>query len=723
MNFGATLSFRKLLTGLTVVPLLAATGLGGFLSWDALKSYENMKVAVSLEDVSKAGGDLLIALPMEGGAPAEKRSEMRQNTDAKYKALIAAYDRVTAMGLQDKFLTDYKDQLVKNYSRISEYRSIVDAGKAEPVTPVKYLQPIGAMGLEMTGRAGEMIDDRGLSQSIQGFYAMLQTNDAYLVINRLGQVYTKSGSLNDDAYIRFAMGYHQARIYNKPMQAFVPASIMSQYNDFWESANGRFARKTVEDMAAFKTYTPSAEDLSTWNNAMLERRNLVSDLLKKTSAELVSLANSKLADARSSLITMISFLTILIAFTIAFSVYVARLLSGAIRRISARMGQLATGDKQNAIPYLERSDEIGQIAQSVEVFRLAAIRNDELEAEAASNRQQAEQERAEVQRRAEAEAEKRLNEATGSLASGLRRMAAGDLLCEIHENFAPQFEALRQDFNSSVAQLRNALLLVGQAASSVNAGSGEISHASNDLARRTETQAASLEQTAAALEEITSNVQAATRRTGEAKNLVHEAHQKAEHSSRVVGNAVNAMERIEQASRQITQIISVIDEIAFQTNLLALNAGVEAARAGEAGKGFAVVAQEVRELAQRSANAAKEIKQLINNSELAVSEGVKLVHDTGTGLGEIARVVDAVNHHMEEIAKAASEQSSSLGEVNTAVNHMDQATQQNAAMVEEMSAASAGLAEEARKLTDLLTNFQTEDRNAMTGSSTQRRYG
>ncbi len=168
---------------------------------------------------------------------------------------------------------------------------------------------------------------------------------------------------------------------------------------------------------------------------------------------------------------------------------------------------------------------------------------------------------------------------------------------------------------------------------------------------------------------------------------------RAEHSGVVVGNAVTAMERIEHASKQISQIISVIDEIAFQTNLLALNAGVEAARAGEAGKGFAVVAQEVRELAQRSANAAKEIKALIGNSEVAVSEGVKLVNETGDGLTAIAGLVQAINEHMDAIASAAQEQSVGLGEVNQAVNHMDQATQKNAAMVEEMNAASAGLAQ------------------------------
>ncbi|MNL26437.1 Methyl-accepting chemotaxis protein III [compost metagenome] len=188
--------------------------------------------------------------------------------------------------------------------------------------------------------------------------------------------------------------------------------------------------------------------------------------------------------------------------------------------------------------------------------------------------------------------------------------------------------------------------------------------------------------------------------------MVRHASARANSSSSVVSNAIDAMSKIEAASTQIGQIIGVINDIAFQTNLLALNAGVEAARAGEAGKGFAVVAQEVRELAQRSANAAKEIKTLIGNSEAAVTQGVALVNDTGNGLNEIANLVSAINQHMDAIALGAREQASGLTEINTSVNHMDQVTQQNAAMVEEMNAAGAGLADESGRLSELLMRFE-----------------
>jgi methyl-accepting chemotaxis protein len=382
--------------------------------------------------------------------------------------------------------------------------------------------------------------------------------------------------------------------------------------------------------------------------------------------------------------------------------------------ITHSMAALAQGDLQIIVAGVDRRDEIGEMARSVEVFQQAAIRNKALEEQTAEARLSSERERIEMQRRTEAEAEERLMQATGSLAAGLRRLAAGDLICEIDTALAPQFEALRHDFNKSVNQLRDAMQGVGQAASLVSSGSLEISQASDNLSKRTEQQAASLEETAAALEEVTANVRSTSQRAGDARDLVRGARSRAENSSQVVNNAVSAMGKIEHSSKQISQIIGVIDEIAFQTNLLALNAGVEAARAGEAGKGFAVVAQEVRELAQRSANAAKEIKSLIGNSEVAVSEGVRLVNDTGEGLSAIAELVQQINQHMDAIATAAQEQSMGLSEINSAVNHMDQATQQNAAMVEQMNAAGAGLAQESSRLGELLGTFQTGDGGALT---------
>ncbi|KIQ05573.1 chemotaxis protein [Agrobacterium tumefaciens] len=379
-----------------------------------------------------------------------------------------------------------------------------------------------------------------------------------------------------------------------------------------------------------------------------------------------------------------------------------------IQTITAAMKRLADGDSATAVPYEGRSDEIGDMAAAVEVFRANAVANLRLEQEAEANRNLSEEER---QRKAEADRVRaeEMAQATRGLGEGLKHLASGDLTFQLADPFAPDFETLRSDFNAAVAQLSETLRAVANATSAIDNGSREVSASADDLSKRTEQQAAALEETAAALDQITVNVANSSKRADEARKVAVQANESAAQSGRVVANAVDAMQKIEASSNQVSNIIGVIDEIAFQTNLLALNAGVEAARAGDAGKGFAVVAQEVRELAQRSAQAAKEIKDLIRNSSVEVQSGVKLVSETGEALKTIEGYIVTVNQHMDSIATSAKEQSVGLVEVNTAVNQMDQVTQQNAAMVEETSAAGATLANESGRLRELISQFQLGD--------------
>jgi methyl-accepting chemotaxis protein len=304
-----------------------------------------------------------------------------------------------------------------------------------------------------------------------------------------------------------------------------------------------------------------------------------------------------------------------------------------------------------------------------------------------------------------AEAEQRA--VVSALADSLSRLAQGDLTAAITASFSGDYQQIKTDFNQALESLRQAMGAIASSTDALRSGSDEIAAASDDLSRRTEQQAASLEETAAALDEITATVKRSAEGAKQANAAASAAKDDAVRSGTVTGDAVSAMSEIEESSGKISQIIGVIDEIAFQTNLLALNAGVEAARAGDAGRGFAVVAQEVRALAQRSAEAAKEIKALIASSSDQVQRGVRLVGDTGKALEGIAVKVNQIDALIAEIAKSAQEQAIGLSEVNTAVNQMDQVTQQNSAMVEEATAAASGLKSEAGELARLVERFRT----------------
>ncbi len=344
---------------------------------------------------------------------------------------------------------------------------------------------------------------------------------------------------------------------------------------------------------------------------------------------------------------------------------------------------MAQGALDRPLAGAERGDEIGQIVQAMDVFRAAA-----------------------QTREADRVAQGRVVDA---LAHGLDVIAGKDLEQRIDAAFPPGFEALRTNYNTAIAAMAEALRGVRVGANRVARAIAEIRAASEDLAQRNEEQAASLATTAGSLDSVTRSVGETAQRAASVQSAIGAAQDEAAAGGEVVTRAVAAMAAIEASSARIGQIISVIDGIAFQTNLLALNAGVEAARAGDAGKGFAVVASEVRALAQRSADAARDIKALIGESTEQVSHGVALVGETGARLGGIVTRVEEIGSLVSGIAEAAIEQADKLRDVNRAVSDMDRMTQQNAAMVEQSSAATRSLAEEAEALARLVSTFRTRD--------------
>ncbi|MAZ15071.1 MAG: hypothetical protein CL535_01855 [Ahrensia sp.] len=373
--------------------------------------------------------------------------------------------------------------------------------------------------------------------------------------------------------------------------------------------------------------------------------------------------------------------------------------------LAGQMNRLTGGDTSFEIASADRGDEIGAMARALDSFRTNALEKERIEAEATVR----DREMAEERQLRDSEKERSAHEleaAVSALGTGLHALAEGDLEQRIETPFTASLDQLRLDFNNSVERLQTAMQRVGENSTAIRSASDEIRTAADDLSRRTEQQAASVEETAAAIEQVTASVKESAGRAEHAGALVSRTKTSAEKSGDVVRQAVSAMGEIEGSSRQIENIIGMIDEIAFQTNLLALNAGVEAARAGDAGKGFAVVAQEVRELAQRSANAAKEIKTLINTSSQQVKSGSDLVGEAGKALEVIVAEVQEVNANVMAIVDAVREQSTTLSEINQAVTEVDKGTQQNAAMVEQTTAASHGLASEAQSLTDLLAQFK-----------------
>jgi len=394
------------------------------------------------------------------------------------------------------------------------------------------------------------------------------------------------------------------------------------------------------------------------------------------------LAERNAAAQSSSWIVLVFFALLSLAVLGVTLVMVRKTIVARLSLLAERLGTLAAGEFSAPVPEAATTDEIGDIARAAEVFRAAAL--------------------------AKQDADAQQHRVVSALAAGLKALAARDLTCRIGTPFAAEYEALRENFNRTAQELAGVIREVVNAADGVTVGAGEIHAASDDLAKRNELQAARVEQTTSAMGEIASGVQGTAASARDAEKTVGEAQTEVATGGAVVRDAMATMTAIEQSSHEVAQIITLIEGIAFQTNLLALNAGVEAARAGESGKGFAVVANEVRALAQRSAEAASDITALITASAGHVERGVALVGRTGEAFDAILTHVARTSEHIARIADASSVQADSLQQVSTAAREMDRMTQQNAAMVEEATAAASGLTRQAQGLAALVADFRLE---------------
>ncbi|WP_380772502.1 methyl-accepting chemotaxis protein [Sphingomonas yabuuchiae] len=426
------------------------------------------------------------------------------------------------------------------------------------------------------------------------------------------------------------------------------------------------------------------------------------DRLRAQTGAVIATENRLLAERQASqeaafvMISRAIFGGMLISLLLAVAILIllVRQIARPVNAVTDGLTALASGNM--AVTSIDadadRRDEVGQLAAA-----LGNLRGRLLAADEAKN------------------AQARL--IVDSVGAALSKLAEGDLLSRLDSDLDGPFAAIKRDFNRAADALQAAMAQVSASTGGIIDGTSDIRQASDDLSQRTEQQAASLEETAAAMAEITTTVRKTAEQAGLARQMVGQAKDEVQHSGRIMEDAVAAMNGIERASTEISDIISVIDGIAFQTNLLALNAGVEAARAGDAGKGFAVVASEVRALAQRSADAAKDVKARISVSAEQVDAGVGLVNETGQALARIVTRITEINHLVNDIAVSAENQSSGLQQVNIAVGQMDMVTQQNAAMVEQATAAVRSLAGEADELSRQMARFSIAHHGGRTATN------
>lgn len=698
------------------IPLVALAGLAYVEINTTFTAYQHARhLGVVSADLGVIG-DFVHALQTER---AETVGLLASQGTEHQTELVAARNQATpTLQKMDQVLADMKaegdptlrrhqEELTEVLARLPEIRSYTDALKLAPSDAFVYYTDLVHRLMNVSREFSLAAGAKGVVGKMMAYSLLMNAKEVAGQERNLGHAFIQDGKFDEDHYLDFIGMFGSQKSLIDQYLELLPDEDRDHYRESLHTPDA----DAVEDIRSKMMAGGLAADLSSfdtreWLDRSARRIERLKELENETLATIVVDAKAMADDEYHHLLRVAGITGSVLTFACFFAISLSMTVVRPLRRLTRTMKELAAGKVEVDLIQSDSKDEIGQMGGAVQDYIALA--------KARMLKEREEQEAAErIKRAAEQEAERERAEraaeiayAVEQLAGGLDALSSGEIGFRLSNPFAPSLDPLRINFNGSMERLCGVMSAIRISTGQLYGGSQELQLAADDLARRTERQAAALEEASASITEITAAMASSTHQAEEAGKLVREATVTAQRSGEVVSNTVKAMHHIEQSSGQISQIISVIDEIAFQTNLLALNAGVEAARAGESGRGFAVVAHEVRELAQRSANAAREIKSLITRSAQEVDAGVRLVHETGDTLKGIEEHVMKINERVSAIVAAAQQQSAALSEISQAVSQMDNVTQQNAAMVEEASAATSSVATEADRLNGQIALFK-----------------
>ncbi|MBO0906300.1 methyl-accepting chemotaxis protein [Jiella sonneratiae] len=639
-----------------------------------------------------------------GAQMGEKMRKVRETTHEVHEEFEHAEHVIEKVGDQyAKPLMERVDPMT--HDGLEKLRKAIDALAATPEEAFNFYTDLidGLAALAVSLHHG--IDDMEIAAPLSDFTLLLKAKEFAGQERGLGAGAIAARRFTPEHYFLFAeLGGKEDALIDLYYQGVGPELAESARQRLAaaraamiEMRHGMISNGQITALSSF-----SAEK---WFDVATARINVLRELAQETIHRIEAKAAALGDEAHADFIKLAGIVLLLTLTVAGVTIVLAQSITSPLQALTQSLKGLLQGSMEMQGVDGSRKDELGEMARTVQNIvvqtKERAMREREEEAARVAERECL---------RAETDAERAETaaaslQAVEELGTALQRLCDGDLSYRIETRFADVFEPLRANFNRSLDALDEAVNAVAEVSGSLRANTNELQIAADDLARRTEQQAASLEETAAALGEVSQTVSDSAKRAERAGNIVANTAQETQRSNAVVKETVEAIRTIAASSDEITRFVSVIDEIAFQTNLLALNAGVEAARAGEAGKGFAVVASEVRELAQRSAEAAREIKELTGRSVSEVENGVALSEQTGVALEGILQQIDAVHLEMQEMILSARSQSTALAEVNQAISQMDQTTQQNAAMVEQSTAATNNLAEQSQMLDARVAEF------------------